>query len=244
VSRNRGASEVLLRVSAPACVGRRPCKSGPPRSRTGLSQDLGRAHSHRSFAELIDERIDIVVRIGALRDSDLVVRKLAANYRIIVAAPDYLESHGTPSVREDLLSHECLLYRSSGGCHGGGGARQCAPSAQPSSTMRIFSSARVLFAPTPLESDAQAIDQSRSSEGLGQEANCSRLQGSGTGGLVGEGGDEYERRAITLGAHHRQEFQSAHARHLQIRDHARGVSQAARLQEVLGGRICLDRVPV
>ena len=40
------------------------------------------------------------------------MRKLADNYRIIVAAPDYLESRGTPSVPEDLLSYECLLYRS------------------------------------------------------------------------------------------------------------------------------------
>ena len=171
--------------------------------------------------------------------------RLAANYRIIVAARDYLESHGTRSVREDLLSHECLLYCSSGGCHRGGGARQCTPSAQPFQyDADLLFSSRVLFAPTPLESDAQVIDQSRSGEGLRQEANCSRPQGSGTGGLVGEAGDEYERRAITVGAHHRQEFQSAHARHLQIRDHARGVIQAARLQEVLRGRIGLDRVPV
>jgi hypothetical protein len=78
----------------------------------------------------------------------------------------------------------------------------------------LLLSSRVVFAPTPLESDTEAIDQSRSGERLRQEANCSRLHGSGTCGLVGEGGDEYERRAITLGAHHRQELQSAHARHL------------------------------
>ena len=62
------------------------------------------------FVELIDERMDVVVRIGVLRDSDLIMRKLADNYRI--TAPDYLESRGTPSVLEDLSSYECLLYRS------------------------------------------------------------------------------------------------------------------------------------
>jgi DNA-binding transcriptional LysR family regulator len=85
-----------------------------------VCRDLVRAHPKISaeliltdrFVELIDERMDVVVRIGVLRDSDLVMRKLADNYRIIVAAPDYLESRGTPSVPEDLLSHECLLYRS------------------------------------------------------------------------------------------------------------------------------------
>jgi hypothetical protein len=135
------------------------------------------------------------------------------------------------------LPHECLP--------GGGGARQSAPSAQPFQyDADLLFSSRVLFAPPPLESDAEALDQSRSGEGLRQEANCSRLERAGSSSLVRKGRDEYARRAITLGAHHRQEFQSAHARHLQIRDHARGVIQATRLEEVLGGRIRLNRVPV
>jgi len=63
------------------------------------------------LVDLIDERMDVVVRIGAPKDSDLVMRKLADNYRIVVAAPDYLERRGTPVVPEDLTRHECLLYR-------------------------------------------------------------------------------------------------------------------------------------
>ena len=51
-----------------------------------------------------------------------------------------------------------------------------------------------------LERDANAIDQCRSREGFGQEANRARLQGPGTNGLIGEGGNEYERHAVTLGA--------------------------------------------
>ena len=43
---------------------------------------------------------------------DLVMRKLAHNYRILVAAPDYLESRGAPVVPQDLTRHECILYRS------------------------------------------------------------------------------------------------------------------------------------
>ena len=79
---------------------------------------------------------------------------------------------------------------------------------------RSSSCSHVLFAPMSLEGDAKAIDQSRSGEGLGQETNRPLLQRSGTSGLVGEGGDEYERHAITLCPHHRQELQSGHARHL------------------------------
>ena len=96
----------------------------------------------------------------------------------------------------------------------------------------------------PLKRDAEVVDQSRSGEGLGQEANCSRVQRSGATRLIGEGRDENERRAIALGAHHRQELQTAHPRHLQIRNHARRVVQAARPQKVLGGRISLNRISV
>jgi DNA-binding transcriptional LysR family regulator len=79
VSRNRGASEGLLRVSAPRALGdadvspvRRDLVRAYPRSRPNSS--------NRSFAELID----VVVRISTLRHSDLVVRKLAGNCRIVV----------------------------------------------------------------------------------------------------------------------------------------------------------------
>ena len=112
LTRGRAEPEGVLRVSAPHALGRAHVSP--------VCRDLVRAYPKISaeliltdrFVELIDERMDVVVRIGVLRDSDLVMRKLADNYRIIVAAPDYLESRGTPSVPEDLLSHECLLYRS------------------------------------------------------------------------------------------------------------------------------------
>jgi DNA-binding transcriptional LysR family regulator len=100
-------------------VGGRPARVGPSHV-SPVCCDLVRAYPRISvdlilidrFVELIDERMDAVVRIGVPRDSDLVMRKLADNYRIIVASPDYLERRGRPSVPQDVLSHECLLYRS------------------------------------------------------------------------------------------------------------------------------------
>jgi len=50
-------------------------------------------------------------RIAELSDSTAIVRKLAPNRRLIVAAPDYLKHRGTPKVPEDLLDHNCLLLR-------------------------------------------------------------------------------------------------------------------------------------
>ena len=54
-----------------------------------------------------------------------------------------------------------------------------------------------------LQGSDKAIDQSGSGEGLGQEANGSSLQRSGSDALIREGRDENERRPATLDAHMR-----------------------------------------
>ena len=60
--------------------------------------------------DLTYERIDIAVRIGQPRDSSAILRKLADNRRILVAAPTYLERHGEPALVQDLQRHGCLRY--------------------------------------------------------------------------------------------------------------------------------------
>jgi DNA-binding transcriptional LysR family regulator len=58
--------------------------------------------------DLVEEGIDLVVRIGLLKDSRLVARRLCSNRRILVASPAYLDMHGTPEKPEDLANHVCL----------------------------------------------------------------------------------------------------------------------------------------
>ncbi|RBH59061.1 MULTISPECIES: LysR family transcriptional regulator [Pseudomonas] len=60
--------------------------------------------------DLTYERIDVAVRIGQPRDSTAILRKLADNRRILVAAPAYLERHGEPERIRDLERHGCLRY--------------------------------------------------------------------------------------------------------------------------------------
>ena len=50
-----------------------------------------------SFVDLVDERIDVAVRIGDLEDSTLVARKLGNMSLIVCAAPGYLDQHGEPN---------------------------------------------------------------------------------------------------------------------------------------------------
>lgn len=63
------------------------------------------------FVDLVEERIDVAIRIGAsLQDSSLMVRKLAGGERISCAAPGYLRERGTPRHPLELAEHDCLRY--------------------------------------------------------------------------------------------------------------------------------------
>lgn len=62
------------------------------------------------FADLVEEGIDVAIRVGPLTDSSLVARRLGRTRRVAVATPEYLKKHGTPKVPQDLASHNCLLY--------------------------------------------------------------------------------------------------------------------------------------
>jgi len=61
-------------------------------------------------AELVEEGIDVAVRIGALPDSSLVAVRVGSVRRIACASPAYLEAHGTPARPEDLAHHDCVTF--------------------------------------------------------------------------------------------------------------------------------------
>lgn len=62
------------------------------------------------MVDLIEEGIDVAVRIGRLADSSLVARKLTEIAVLPVASPAYLATHGTPAHPEELAAHSCLAY--------------------------------------------------------------------------------------------------------------------------------------
>lgn len=60
------------------------------------------------IVNLVEEGIDVAVRIGQLPDSTLVARRVGEVQRILVASPDYLASHGEPGSPADLKRHAII----------------------------------------------------------------------------------------------------------------------------------------
>jgi DNA-binding transcriptional LysR family regulator len=63
---------------------------------------------------LVEEGIDLAIRIGPLRDSSLIVRRLGSLLWVVSAAPAYLEHRGVPTTPEHLRHHDCLVFTQPG----------------------------------------------------------------------------------------------------------------------------------
>lgn len=105
----------LLKLSVPVVFGRLHVVPALPdflRTHPDVQIDLGMTDG---YVDLVEEGIDVAVRIGALQDSSLVARKLAPTRRVLCASPVYLQRRGRPEKPDDLRAHNCLFYKFSGG---------------------------------------------------------------------------------------------------------------------------------
>ena len=61
--------------------------------------------------DMVEEGVDIAIRIGRLADTSFMARKIGEDKRLICAAPAYLAHHGTPRRPEELTRHNCIVSR-------------------------------------------------------------------------------------------------------------------------------------
>ncbi|MHC8292700.1 LysR family transcriptional regulator [Pseudomonas sp. LB3P58] len=66
---------------------------------------------------LVEEGVDIALRMGALSDSGLTARKIAECRRVVLGTPAYFEKHGEPTCPADLCKHQAVVYALGGGAN-------------------------------------------------------------------------------------------------------------------------------
>ncbi|ANM09783.1 MULTISPECIES: LysR family transcriptional regulator [unclassified Rhizobium] len=64
------------------------------------------------LSNLVEDHIDVALRIGNLPDSNLIAVRLGAIRRTAYASPDYLRRHVTPPHPADLSTHDCITFES------------------------------------------------------------------------------------------------------------------------------------
>lgn len=67
-----------------------------------------RAHFYDRISNILDEGLDVAIRIGPLKDSTLYATEVGSVQRVVCAAPEYLKQHGTPRHPSDLSNHAII----------------------------------------------------------------------------------------------------------------------------------------
>lgn len=99
-----------LRVTAPVSFGLGHLCGALPQFINAFPEIKLDIEFNDRMVNIIDEGVDVAIRIGRLQDSSLIARKLA-NYRgVVVGAPAYWKQHGKPKHPNDLASHQCISY--------------------------------------------------------------------------------------------------------------------------------------
>ncbi|MDR9775355.1 LysR family transcriptional regulator [Rhizobium hidalgonense] len=62
------------------------------------------------LSNLVEDHIDVALRIGNLPDSNLIAIRLGSIRRTVYASPDYLTRHATPRHPGDLSTHDCVTF--------------------------------------------------------------------------------------------------------------------------------------
>jgi LysR family transcriptional regulator for bpeEF and oprC len=110
-SGTRASPSGALRIHAPAFYGKRfvmPLLAALRQRHPQLRIDLRLSDA---YVDLVREGVDLALRIGPLRDSTLVARRVDKQQLVLCASPAYLGLRGTPRGIEDLAGHDVVVFR-------------------------------------------------------------------------------------------------------------------------------------
>jgi DNA-binding transcriptional LysR family regulator len=98
----------ILRIGTPMELGRRVIAP----LITDFRQKFPDVQVHLMLSDagldVIDDGLDVALRIGLPADSSVIAKKILSARRIVCASPAYFEEHGVPAKPDDLLQHDCI----------------------------------------------------------------------------------------------------------------------------------------
>lgn len=111
VSQEKQVAEGLVRICSSSGFGR--SKLAAALSALAVQQPLLEIQ-----LELLDRAVDLVeegfqldIRVGSVREGNVITRRIADNRRILCAAPAYIAAHGMPQSATELARHQCIRIR-------------------------------------------------------------------------------------------------------------------------------------
>lgn len=110
VGRRQSKPAGTLRLAVPVVLGRRHIVPRLARffaRNPEVSIDLVMSDS---FIDLVEQGIDLAIRVGEITDQSLVARKIGMVRRLTVASAAYLKAKGAPRTPADLARHDCIVY--------------------------------------------------------------------------------------------------------------------------------------
>jgi DNA-binding transcriptional LysR family regulator len=106
--RNRPSGRLV--VSAPVGFGRLHVGSVMSAYLKRYPEVSGELRLSDHIINLVEDAVDVAVRVAHLPDSSLVARQVGEMRRIVVASPDYLKRHGEPKTPEAVVSHQTIQF--------------------------------------------------------------------------------------------------------------------------------------
>ena len=106
--RTRLSVQGRLRVDVPVVFGRALLMPALPKFTARYPELQLEVQLNDRVVDLIAEELDLVVRVGAVKEPHLIARRIVTTRTVTCASPEYLRSHGVPAAPEELRRHKLI----------------------------------------------------------------------------------------------------------------------------------------